>query len=77
MADRALLTFALMVSFTLVACSIGLADGAGWKCDGSTNCAPNEPCASPGIDSEGGGVSCTMTTPINPKCVVDQTEANN
>lgn len=75
LADRALRTFALLMSFTLVACAIGLADGPGWTCDGATNCAPNAPCASPGL---GGTVSCTMTTPINHgKCIDTQSEGDN
>jgi len=73
--DRALPAFAMLMSSACLVCAVGLADVSGWKCDGATHCAPNQPCSSPGL---GGNVSCTMTTPINhQKCVVDQTEASN
>jgi hypothetical protein len=75
---RSLLALAMMISCTSLVCSFAIADGLGWKCDGSTNCAPTEPCASPGTDEGGGGVSCTMTTPINhKKCIVAQGDENS
>lgn len=54
------------------------APGAMWKCQGTFNCYGGVPCQSPGVDEDGGGISCMEMSPVNhPKCQFTGSETDS
>jgi hypothetical protein len=60
---------AAMIVITALVCSVVLADGAGWKCQGTFNCQGANCVPNPVNPDNNQQYSCGLLSPINhPKC---------